>query len=265
MFELLVVLAISGVALASISTFYVGQMRNLRQNTLRVEVQQAMRASLDAISRDLRLAGACLPAGGAYLPLSGTNVAAGDTITIRTGVVNANNTCFPTSVANNPSVLAGATAITLINGAGFTPDMLVYIRHPNGAGELKNITNVAGNVITVNSGLSQDYPFGSGAWPVDERVYALDKSGATPLLTLNIGQNGAQAFAAGIGDMQFRYQLNRNCPPCDVVDLPADTAEWSLVNSVNVTVKAQTVGPKLANDAFAMTTGIDVKPRNLLP
>ena len=64
--ELLVSCALSGTLLVGVVKFFASQVKGARAHSFRVEAQQAMRGSLDAITRDLRLAGACLPGDGAF-------------------------------------------------------------------------------------------------------------------------------------------------------------------------------------------------------
>jgi hypothetical protein len=66
-------------------------------------------------------------------------------------------------------------------------------------------------------------------------------------------------------DLQLQYVLQRNCPPCDVVDLPPDDATWRLVNQVLVTPTAETVGAVRPEDQVTLAQTSRAKPRNLLP
>jgi Tfp pilus assembly protein PilW len=264
MVELLVAIGVSGVAFVSMLTFYAGQMKNMRQHLYRVETQQALRGSLDAVTRDIRLAGACLPVNGQFVALQGVDSANGDSITVRTGMVRNNLSCIQSTVTAD--VNAGVTALPVQSASGFTAGVLAYVRHPNGSGELSPVTAVAGNTVTIQNGLSQAYPVPSGVFAVDERIYALDKTNpAIPKLTLTIDRGAAEAFAAGISNLQFSYILDQNCPACTVSNLPPDTATWRLVNEVRVTVTAQTVGGVLPSDAVTLVASSNAKPRNLLP
>lgn len=262
--ELLVAMVMSGVALGSVVQFYAVHMREMREHLFRVETEQALRGSLDAVTRDVRLAGACLPAGGQFISLAGTNSVNGDSVTVRTGLVRTNMSCIQTTLTS--AAANGAVTLQLESSNGFVMNMLGYVRHPNGSGQLALIQSVAGNTITLQTGLTQDYPANSGFYAVDERIYAIDRSNPdVPMLTLAVNRGGAQNFAAGINDLQIAYVLDRNCPSCDEVALPADTATWSLVNRVQLTVEAQSVGAVTAGDLVTLVASSDAKPRNLLP
>jgi hypothetical protein len=258
-----VTIGVSGVTLASVVTFYAGHARQMRQHSFRLESQQALRSSLDAITRDLRLAGACLPLTGQFISLAGANIAGGDSVTIRTGLVRNNMSCIIASTAADAAV--GATSVDVDNANGFTQEMLVYLRAPNGAGELSEITAVAGNTISFADAAQQAYPIGSGVYAIDERTYTLDKSNPdVPVLTLQINRDAPQAFAAGVSDLQVRYVLNENCPTCTTLDLPTGS-DWQLVNSVAVTATVQTVGGVRPEDEATIVASSTAKPRNLLP
>jgi len=265
--ELLMAVGLAGIALTSIVQFFALQTRKMKGHTYRVEAQQAARTSLDAISRDVRLAGACLPITGAYVPLAGTNGPGPDSITVRTGIVRANLSCI---VAGLTAPMAqGSSTATVDSANGFTATMLVYLRHPSGSGQFMFVTGTGATTISLDQAASVLYPIGSGIYAIDERTYAVDTTSVpgVPELTIAINRGPSEAFAAGVQDLQIRYTLNRNCPPCDVVDAPApnDTATWRLVNSVDLTATVQTIGTVRAEDAVTMVQTASAKPRNLLP
>lgn len=261
--ELLAAITVAGVSLAAATTFYAAQARNMREVNYRIEAQQAMRGSLDAIARDVRLGGACLPSNGQFVALSGTNGAT-DSITVTTGLVQANMSCIIT--ATTALVNNGQTNIPVASTTGFTTDMLAYLRDLNGSGESARISSVGANSITLATVTTQQYPSGSGVYAIDERKYEVDSSLAYPRLMLTVNRGTPQAFAAGVRDLQVQYILNRNCPTCDVVDAPAivppDTATWRLVNEVIVTAQVDTIG---AVSNVSLTEQTRAKPRNLLP
>lgn len=258
-------IGIAGVSLASAVQFFSIHAHHLRKHTFRLETQQALRGSLDAMTRDIRLAGACLPTNtGQFVSLAGVDAPGGDSITIRTGLVLNNLACIVTSLANN--VTAGTSTVPVQSSGGFTGNILGYVRHPNGSGEILPIVAAGGNTVTFGAGLSQDYPSGAGVYAIDERVYRLDFGDpSNPKLSLTVNRGIAEAFAAGVSNLQIQYVLNRNCPACDVVNLPANTAEWQLVNEVQLTASVQTVGAVLPDDYVTLVATSTAKPRNLLP
>lgn len=262
--ELLVSFTLAGIVLVGVVKFFASQARQSRSHSFRIEAQQAMRGSLDAITRDLRLAGACLPGDGAFVALDGTDDPGnGDSITIRTGLVRTNMSCITTSTS--VATATGATTLTVADGTGFTATMLAYVKHPNGSGEFSMVTGSGATSVTLDTAVTQPYPQGSGVYAVDERIYELDVSADPPLLLLTVNRGASQAFAAGMRDLQMQYVLDRNCDPCDRIDLPADTAEWWLVNAVEVTATVETVGGTQPEDEATIVASSVGKPRNLLP
>jgi len=258
---------LAGIALTSVVQFFAMQTRKMKGHTYRIEAQQAARTSLDAVARDVRLAGACLPVTGAFVPLAGTNGPGADTITVRTGIVRTNMSCIVAGVTAN--MAAGAVTAQVDSSNGFTVGMLAYLRHPSGSGQFLFVSALAATSITLSGAATVAYPIGSGIYAIDERTYAVDTvtMPSVPQLTLVINRAAPEAFAAGVRDLQIRYVLNRNCPPCDVVDAPAaaDTATWRLVNNVLLTATVTTIGTVKPEDAVTMTQTSSAKPRNLLP
>lgn len=264
--ELIVTAGIAGITLGTAVHFFGVQLHQQREEAFRVEAQQAARSSLDAITRDLRLAGACLPGDGQFIALAGVNAPGGDSITIRTGLVRTNMSCIITTTVND--VVAGTTVLPVDAGTGsvFAIGMLAYLRSPLGPGEIQPIASSTDNTVTLSTGTTQAYPLGTGVYAIDERIYALDKSTpSNPKLTLTVNRGAPEAFAAGVADLQVNYVLNRNCPTCDQVPLPATTADWWLVNTVDLTATVQTVGGTGTMDNATLVVTSVAKPRNLLP
>jgi prepilin-type N-terminal cleavage/methylation domain-containing protein len=265
--ELLMAVGLAGIALTSVVQFFALQTRKMKGHTYRIEAQQAARTSLDAVARDVRLAGACLPVTGAFIPLAGTNGPGPDSITVRTGIVRTNMSCIVAGVTAN--MAAGASTAQVDSSSGFSVGMLAYLRHPSGSGQFLFVTALAATSITLSGAATVAYPIGSGIYAIDERTYAVDTitMPSVPQLTLVINRAAPESYAAGVQDLQIRYVLNRNCPPCDTVDAPApaDTATWRLVNNVLLTATVKTIGTVKPEDAVTMTQTSSAKPRNLLP
>jgi len=256
--ELLVATVVAGVALGATTTFYAAHMVSMREMSYRVEAQQALRGSLDTIARDIRLAGACLSNAGQFIPLAGVN-AGTDQITITTGLVHPDMSCIITTTT--AAANAGTLTVNVADATGFTTSQLAYVKAANGGSDTARITAIAGNTITLATALSQLYPIGTEVDAIDERRYSVDTSLSYPRLMLTVNRGVAQAFAAGMSDLQIQYLLNRNCPTCDIIDLPPDTATWRLVNEVLVNATVTTVG---ARQNVSLTESTRAKPRNLL-
>jgi len=263
--ELLISASLASISLLAVAQFFSMQAKQQKGQSYRVEMQQALRSSLDTITRDLRLAGACLPSTGDFVAIDATNGTGAnpDTITIRSGIVRADLSCIVTSLS--ALTQAGQTTLTVTSAAGFVVGQLVLLRHPGGFGQVTFVTSAAGTNVVVADAATQDYPVGSGLFAVDERVYQIDTTVTPNRLMLTVNRAVPEAFAAGITDLQFQYILQQNCPTCDVVDLPPDDPTWRLVNEVLVTARAATVGATRTQDQVSMTETSRGKPRNLLP
>jgi hypothetical protein len=82
---------------------------------------------------------------------------------------------------------------------------------------------------------------------------------------MQVGSATPQSFAIGIEKLDVRYQLQQNCPPCDVVTLPSTDAQWAVVDSVLIDVTARSAQKDATGNFFRRTVSVNVKPRNLLP
>jgi type II secretory pathway pseudopilin PulG len=266
--ELLVSIGLAGMVLGTVTQFFTSHAHRMREHTYRVEIQQALRGALDAMTRDVRLAGACLPVNGEFMALDGTDDdVAGDSITVRTGLTRNNLSCV--LGRTTAQIAAGTSTIPVDDASDFVIGKMAYIRDLNGSGELLEVTafNEGADTVTVSPSVGQIYPANSTVYAVDQRIYSLRTDVDPPLLMLTIDNGEPQPFAAGIARLDLEYILDRNCPTCDVVDLgtPLDTPTWWLVNEVMVTARAESVAVITAGDETDITQTARAKPRNLLP
>lgn len=266
--ELLVATTIVAFALSVAGGLFVASRNFIQEQILRIETMQALRGTLENLARDLRLGGACLPPIGDFIALSGSNSGTIDGVITRTGLVQPNLTCI--RAALTASALATDSTLKVDAITGFTDGMRAYIRNSNGTGDYFDIVHVDLGIKTLQKAggvMSQAYPIGSGVFAVDERQYAINTTKYSGLPVLTIAVNGATPveFAFGIESVNIQYQLARNCPSCDVVDLPATDTEWRLVTQlfINVTARSRTTG---GDGLYYRRSGqISAKPRNLLP
>lgn len=261
--EFLVTTAIAAVVMASTTAFLLSTTRYRLEADARVEARQGLQATLDWLARELRLGGACLPTLGSFVSISGVDSGTSDELTIRTGLLASNDTCIRTTLQED--MLSDASELEVESAAGFEEGMRVYIRHPNGSGEFFEIRRVQDDdVIEKEDDLSRDYPADSGVFAIQERRFAIDRTGDRPFLAVTTDRGDAQPVADGIEALNFRYRLKRNCPPCDMVDLPADDAEWRLVVAVSADASAA-IAPAGRTGDNSVSSMVVVKPRNLLP
>lgn len=117
--ELLVALAVaSTVGLLAVSS-YVYVTREWMGQGQRLSTQQSLRDAIDMVTREIRLAGSCLPSAGPVniRALDGTDSGMADTITVRANVVCAIGTVQSFS----------PTQITLDTVENFAAGMWAYI------------------------------------------------------------------------------------------------------------------------------------------
>lgn len=263
--------ALMGIAIAATSGMFLASQRHMRMQQLQLETSQTARAAIDMIVRDLRLGGACLPVTGDFISLEGTDTDETDDIITRTGLTRPDLSCIRTVVPKDFTVDADATLMPVESAEGFAVGMRAYIRSPFGTGEYFEITSVdtGAKRLGKSTTLSADYPEDSGIYAIDERRFYIDTwespHGPVPQLMLQIGSEPPQSFAVGIEKLDLQYQLQRNCPPCDVVDLPGSNAEWAIVDAMVVNVTARSQQAQQSGAYYRRTVSVNVKPRNLLP
>jgi hypothetical protein len=269
--ELLLGVLLMSVAIATTSGMFLASKQQMVLQQEQLETTQAARAAVDSIVRDLRLSGACLPSTGDFISLSGVNNGTSDQITTRTGLTQPNLACVQTVIPIGSTLHADDSTVTVQSSNGFTAGMRAYIRNAVGTGEYFDITSVpSATQLAKSQTLTQDYAATSGIYAVDERTYYLDtwtspNNGAQPELVLRVGDQTPQSFAVDIESLNIQYQLARNCPPCDVIDLPTSTADWSIVEAVVLTITARSEQRDLKGNYYRRTVSVKVKPRNLLP
>jgi len=262
-------IAVTSVSMVAVTGLLHASARFMRNQELQVETTQAARASIDSMVRDLRLGGACLPITGDFIALDGVNNGTEDQITTRAGIARPDLSCVNSTTTAD--VVTGSTTISVQNVNGFVVGMRAYIRGTDGSGEFFTISAVSSgsNTITRSPAASQAYASTSGVYAIDERTYSINhwaaSWGDTPELMLEINNQGAQSFAVGIEKLDIQYQLARNCPPCDTVNIPATDDEWRLVQQIFLTVTARSDKKNLNGQYYRRTLTVGVKPRNLLP
>ena len=263
--ELLFSITLSAIVMAGTASVFLAGKTHARNQALEIETTQAARAAVDAMIRELRLSGACLPVTGTFMSLAGVDSGTDDELTTRTGLTRDDLSCI--SSATLSAVPASVTqTIEVVSVEGFETGMRAYIRHPNGTGEFFAVTaidataNKLGHDVTFQSA----YPATSGIYAVLERSFFLDHwdfgRGLLPQLMIETDAGTPRSFAVGIEQLNIQYELTTG----DVVDLPADDAEWSLVNRVLVSATARSERPRSDGEYARRTVSVGIKPRNLI-
>jgi hypothetical protein len=262
---LLVSLGLTSLVMVATAGFFTANRAFIGDRGTEVETNVTARLVADVLVRDLRLGGACLPTTGAFVAMDGEDSGDRDDVTTRTGITRDDLTCIRSATRTN--VAQGSKQIDVEDTAGFEPGMRAYIRGTSGVGEFFTIEAVSDGSrwISSGSGLSRQYLATSGVYAVDERRYFIEEAGdATPDLMLQVGDDDPTPFATGVEKMDIQYQLKRNCPTCDVVDIP-NSNEWPLVEQLFLTVTVRSDKPKRDGEFYRRTISLGVKPRNFLP
>jgi hypothetical protein len=262
--------ALMGIAIAATSGMFLASKHQMQMQQRQLETTGVARAAVDMIVRDLRLGGACLPVTGDFISLDGVDNGTTDQITTRTGLTRPDLSCIRSSVPTGATVNASDSSVPIGNSEGFAAGMRVYIRHPDGEGEYFDVSSVnSATELGKTQTLTRSYPETSGIYAIDERRFFLGTqttaAGPQPELRIQVGAKPEQSFALGIEKLDIQYQLQRNCPPCDVINLPGSNDEWTIVDSVVVKLTARSERPDNWGTYYRRSVAVNVKPRNLLP
>jgi len=267
--ELLLGVALVSLAIAATSGMFVAGKGHMVMKGREIETTQAARSALDVMVRDLRLGGACLPVTGEFISLEGVNNGSQDEIIVRTGLTRPDLSCIRT--ASTAEVTTTDSVIVVESSEGFSAGMRAYLRHPNGSGEYFTVGAIPSPTsIGIVGTRTIAYPPTSGVYAIDQRRFFLttvERKGETvPQLMIQTGSDEPTSFAVGIEELNVRYELRANCDPdCDVIELPADNAEWQTVEQVliDLTARSDLAGP--GGEYFRRAIQVGVKPRNILP
>lgn len=255
----------------------------------RLQTQQSLRSAVAALSREVRLAGACmLPHSDTppvdFQPLSGVHGATTDAVTVR-----ANPRCAQAPVVASGCLACSTIPVAAGSTANFTPGMRAYIL--NGArtsGEYFKILSVTSSTIVVNPStpIAGNYPApdAGGNFPsvfgIEQRTFAVVPVGGVPTLTLQTEDLPQAGLVKGIDRLDIHYVLNRtyNAATCDlqtggspnlcVVNLPGSAGDWLLVRVVTFTVGARSAaGVRASGSAdgfFHLSESFEITPRNFV-
>ena len=241
--ELLLALALGSFVVLTAGAGYIFATRGWVDHQQRFETQQNLREAVETLTREVRLAGACLltdqlsssPANAR--PLDGTHAggAVPDTITVRMNLHCAKGTLTVS--------YTGGTTIALDTVQNFVPGMWAYIWDPGASpasyGErfLVVAVDAAANQLTVAPGtLTRNYPTtdNSQVFGMEELAYVIDSTGPLPVLTVTTLDEPTKPDVPGIEGLAISYVLNRvggacagtTGPPYNycVVTLPANPA-----------------------------------------
>jgi prepilin-type N-terminal cleavage/methylation domain-containing protein len=246
--ELLVSMFIASIMLTVMTGFFRNTVAIRDNMNLQTETQQGLRALFEMISQELRQAGACLPKTGQFITLAGSDGGDQDSLTLRIGQTNPGTlVCVKAGTSADAS---GSATLPLTDGDGdlFDGVALVYVTPDGATGDFYQIVS------------------GTGVYAVDERIYTVDTSGESPMLTVSIDGGSAYPLVGGVEKFGVQYLLG----PCDgsgcadTVDEPADSDEWELVRELVISATVRSSKEDREEEYSRESGEIIVKPRNLL-
>ena len=224
--ETLLALFLTGIITAAMFKVYINQHHAWMIQDSVIEMQQNARASIDELTRQIRMAGYALPNGLNALEASNTDP---DTITI----------IYMASGCEAPIVHPMPQPSAEIRCDGndvscFSDGQMAYIYDPfTETGEFFTITQVQTGSSHIQHNLaplSKSYPDGSNLMSIDRVKYYIDNSDTLhPMLMVQAGNSIPQVYAEDIVDLQFFYTLKNNITLDDPGALIGDTRQVSIV------------------------------------
>jgi Tfp pilus assembly protein PilE len=202
--EVMIALIIMGVVTTAIFNLYITQHKNYLTQDDITTIQQNVRASIDEMSRHIRMAGYDLPVGLPSITPANTNP---DTITI-TYLFSGCDTYLASAMPQPSSELECAIDVSC-----FYDGQWVYIYEPDSAiGEWFEITQVQTATKRLQHStmvLSRKYGADALVLAMTEVKFFIDNTTDPdhPNLMLQLMGQTPQVFAENIADLQFQYHM----------------------------------------------------------
>lgn len=232
--EVLIATLLTGIVLAAVFSLYINQHKNWTTQGEITEMQQNARASIDELSRQIRMAGHQLPIGLEGVEAYNTNP---DTI-----IINYSDDGCYAPIEHSMPLPSSELRCDGHDVSCFYAGQFVYIFHPDsGGGEFFRISHVQ----TGSSHIQHnDWPL-SKCYAKDAIIIALNRikfyidnttDPEHPKLMMELPFAGAQIYADDITDLQFQYRMKNNI----IVDVPAIADD---VREVMIDITARTHNP----------------------
>lgn len=201
--EVLVALVLTGIITTAVFRLYLSQHQQYIAQDDVSNIQQNARASIDELSRHIRMAGHQLPFGLEPVEAFNSNP---DTIVIRYKGTDC-DTYIDHQMPNPSAELRCGTAIDCFNDGDW-----VYIYDPDsGYGDAFEITEVQAAAMHIQHNtmtLSRAYDSGAILFALDQVKYFIDTTDTLhPNLMVQFGGSTPQVYAENITDLQCRYRL----------------------------------------------------------
>jgi prepilin-type N-terminal cleavage/methylation domain-containing protein len=228
--ELMIALALTGIVTLAIMRTYITQHESYLVQDDVATMQQSSRASIDEMTRQIRMAGHEVPLGLPAIVASNTNP---DTIQ----VVYAGKECEThlLSAMGSPSAALHCEDVSC-----FSENEWVYIYYPDSAwGEWLQISAIDAGAGTLlhqfnPTNLIRSYPTDASVMSLNQVKFYIDNrtDPDNPTLMIQNAGDSAQVYADPITDLQFRYRLANST----IVDAPVLLSD---VREVLIDITAQ--------------------------
>jgi prepilin-type N-terminal cleavage/methylation domain-containing protein len=255
--EVLVVSVISSILMAAVYSLFISQQKSYGTQDQVVEMQQTLRASIDRMTREIRMAGY----GGNILETFGNVNSFTQIINPANGSPHDSITMLVSDEAAKLSqnAVAGSNRLDLdVSSASdiFDAGSKKYLCLDGQNNYL--VQGVSGNTITLTSALQEDHVINESVGLVKAITYSIVPNTMDLVRDENAGA-GSQILAEDVEDIQIRYTLASGA----VVDSPANPEEIRMV-SVNLTIRTKRPSPEYPGDGYPRRTlTSDIEVRNL--
>jgi len=241
--ELLIALVIAGVLLGALYRTFIGGQKIYTVQEGVADTQQYVRASIDQMVRNIRMAGS----GGNILSAFGHINGVTSIIT----PVHSTNDSITILIADQVSTLTadaakGSSQVTLNNpSSNFNTGAKKYLCL-NGENNYV-VQSVSGNTVTLVSTLAEDHRSGELVYLIKAITYQLDTTDATmPTMVKDEHTGlGSQVVAENIEKLKFHYTLSDGT----VTDSPANPADIRMVK-IDITARTRMPDPQLPGDGY---------------
>lgn len=218
--EVLIAVALMGIVTTAVFKTYINQHESYLVQEDISTIQHATRASIDEMTRQIRMAGNGVPSGLPSLAASNTDP---DTITVR----YVRNNCQTWLTEDMPQT---SSELKCNDVSCFQDGQWVYVFEPDsGVGEWFEITQVqtgSDHLQHNTMDLSRKYGENSLVLALAQIKFYIDNTTDPdhPTLMVDIMGQGPLTYADDISDLQFRYRLNNGVLDDEPV-LISDTRE----------------------------------------
>jgi Tfp pilus assembly protein PilV len=202
--ELLISCAIMGLVVSGIFGVYSTTLVQVTQASSLEDAQSSLRAGLDRMAADLRVAGsyyANVTGGGAPI-----TAATATTVTFMAdidadSVTGTTETVLASAATGTAATLTGVPAAFNTYATASTND---WLHVANGSTrEVRQVASVSGSVATLATGLTNTFPSGSLVRAVERVTYTFDSSART--LSRQVGGAAADVLADNVTGMTLTY------------------------------------------------------------